>query len=44
LVFFAETSKAGSMIKDFEKKIEEAHETIRLLEEKIVLIDEMDND
>jgi hypothetical protein len=42
--FFAETSKAGSMIKDFEKKIEEAHETIRLLEEKIVLIDEMDND
>jgi Domain of Unknown Function (DUF349) len=42
--FFAETSKAESMIKDFGKKIAEAHETIRLLEEKILLIDEMDNE
>ena len=42
--FFAETSKAESMIKDFNKKISDAHENIKLLEEKILLIDEMDND
>jgi hypothetical protein len=39
--FFANTSSAEAMLKDFEIKIKEAKETIRLLEEKITIIDEL---
>jgi hypothetical protein len=42
--FFANTSNAESMLKDFEIKIKEARETIRLLEEKITIIDELNID
>jgi hypothetical protein len=39
--FFANTGKAEAMLKDFEIKINEAKENIRLLEEKIMIIDEL---
>jgi hypothetical protein len=42
--FFANTSKAEAMLKDFTVKISEARETIRLLEEKITIIDELNLD
>ncbi|HYW94541.1 MAG TPA: DUF349 domain-containing protein [Bacteroidales bacterium] len=42
--FFADTQKAESMVKDFEQKIEDAKARIKLLEEKIILIDELDTD
>jgi hypothetical protein len=42
--FFANTSKAEAMLKDFEVKIKEARENIQLLEEKITIIDELNLD
>ena len=42
--FFSNTKNASSMIKGFEEKIEEAKLTIRTLEEKITIIDELDMD
>jgi hypothetical protein len=42
--FFANTSSAESMLKDFGVKIKEAKDTIRLLEEKITIIDELNID
>ncbi len=39
--FFANTTNAESMLKDFGIKIKEARENIRLLEEKITIIDEL---
>lgn len=40
--FFAESKKADSMVRDFEKKIESARKKIKLLEDKISMIDELD--
>jgi hypothetical protein len=42
--FFANTSSAEAMVKDFGIKIKEAKDTIRLLEEKITIIDELNID
>jgi hypothetical protein len=42
--FFANSENADSMVKDFEKKIESAREKIKLLEDKIIFIDELEND
>jgi predicted nucleic acid-binding Zn-ribbon protein len=42
--FFSNTKNAASMIKGFEEKIQEAKKTIRTLEEKITIIDELDLD
>lgn len=42
--FFANSSKAESMLKDFAVKIAEAREAIHLLEEKITIIDELNID
>ena len=42
--FFANTSNAESMLKDFNIKITEARDTIRMLEEKITIIDELNLD
>lgn len=42
--FFANTRNAEVMIKDFEQKITSAREKIKLLEDKIIAIDEVDND
>ncbi len=38
--FFTESKKADSMVKDFEKKIESARRKIKLLEDKIMMIDD----
>ena len=40
--FFAESKKADSMVRDFEKKIEIARKNIKLYEDKILMIDELD--
>ena len=40
--FFAESKKADTMVREFEKKIESARRNIKLLEDKILMIDEMD--
>jgi len=42
--FFANTSKAESMLKDFAIKIKEARDAINLLEEKINIIDDLNID
>jgi len=42
--FFANSSKAEAMLKDFAVKIAEAREAIHLLEEKITIIDELNID
>ncbi len=42
--FFANTQNAGSMVRDFEQKIVDAKEKMTLLEEKIILIDDLDGD
>jgi hypothetical protein len=40
--FFSNSKNAGSMLKDFEEKIKVAKVTIRTLEEKITIIDELE--
>ncbi|MCB8999626.1 MAG: DUF349 domain-containing protein [Bacteroidales bacterium] len=42
--FFANTSNAESMLKDFQVKIEDAKQSIHILEEKITFIDELNID
>ena len=42
--FFANSQSAETMVKDFERKISSARDKIKLLEEKIILIDELDSD
>jgi len=39
--FFANSTKAEAMVRDFQVKIKEARENIRLLEEKIIILDEL---
>ncbi|MFW5819712.1 MAG: DUF349 domain-containing protein [Bacteroidota bacterium] len=42
--FFTESKKADSMIRDFEKKIQDAKNKIKLLEDKITMIDEVEEE
>lgn len=42
--FFTKSKNAEQMIKDVERKIEKGHEEIKLLEEKIKMIDKLDLD
>jgi hypothetical protein len=40
--FFTESKKADSMVRDFEQKIESARKKIKLMEDKISMIDDLD--
>ena len=42
--FFAQSKNAESMIQEVQNKIDGAKENIKLLEQKIELIDDMDNE